>query len=121
MEKAKQSEPRAPENNFLQLLHTKNSKDEDEFVEDKIPKGVLHGLALGHAQLSKNSTLDAFAQEHQYAVGHVYQRLENSMKESLIWDLIKVRRQKYFYKRRYSTSSLLFSRHLNQVHGTDGY
>lgn len=44
MEKNQSWEPQAPHDHLLNGLHIQDSKDENEFVEDKVPKFVFEML-----------------------------------------------------------------------------
>lgn len=44
MKKSNRCEPSNPQHNFVQILNINDAKDEDELVEDKIPKFIFHML-----------------------------------------------------------------------------
>ena len=63
------------------MLDVDDAEDEDELVEDEVPELVLELGLLGDSQLAEHALLDGLAQQHQQAVGHVDQRLQQGGRE----------------------------------------
>lgn len=52
-------------------LHIDDTENEDELVEDEVPKFVFQIVIFGYSQLAEDQSLDHFAQQHQAAKGHI--------------------------------------------------
>lgn len=77
LQEADGREPGTPEDDLIHELHIDDTENEDELVEDEVPKLVFHVLALRNSQLAEHHSLNRLAQDEEAAVGHVDQSLQN--------------------------------------------
>lgn len=52
-------------------LHIHDAENEDELVEDEVPKFVFQVVIFGNSQLAEDQSLDHLAEQHQATEGHV--------------------------------------------------
>lgn len=76
-ESAQNGKPDAPTEHLWYLLHVHHTKDENEFVEDKVPEFVSHVLVFHMLQFPEDDGVDELDQEEETATGHVQHCLKN--------------------------------------------
>lgn len=61
---------------LMKILDTNDTKQENEFIKNKIPQFVLHVLLFGYSKFAKHYFLNCFAQKYQTAVRHIDECLQ---------------------------------------------
>lgn len=84
MQEPNKSEPRAPQQHFVHVLHVNDSEHEDELVEDIVPELVFDTLRLGDSELPEDQSLDHETENGERAVSDVYQGLEQKRKNTVV-------------------------------------
>lgn len=78
MQEADESEPGAPQQHLVHVLHVDDAEHEDELVEHIVPEFVFDALRFGDAQLPEDETLNAEAEYRQRAIRYVNQGLQQT-------------------------------------------
>ena len=73
MQEDKSSKPEAPHHHFLHSLDIQHSKNENELVENKIPKLVFEMLSFTHSKRAEHNTLDKLSHQHQNTASSIHQ------------------------------------------------
>lgn len=75
MQESEEGKPRAPQQHLVHVLDVDDAENENEFVENEIPKFIFEVLLFGHSQFPEHQFLDGGAEEDQQTEGHVDHRL----------------------------------------------
>lgn len=83
MEETEQREPRTPLKHLVDVLDVDNAKNEDELVENKVPKFIFEMLLLRDAKLAEHELLHATAHQDQPTKRHIDHRLQKQNNNNL--------------------------------------
>lgn len=71
MEESEHREPRAPQQNLVDVLDVYDAENEDELVKNEVPEFILQMLLLRHPELAEHQLLDGCSDQYQPAERHI--------------------------------------------------